>query len=81
MNDKFFPELARRLKREGISTGPVEKGCLPVLADGRAAERIEGSVDDLDQRVDLSNQRELEAADSGAGMTEGYDTQGGMCFE
>lgn len=37
MNDKFFSELARRLKREGIATGPVEKGCLPVLADGRAA--------------------------------------------
>ena len=37
MNDKFFPELARRLKREGIATDPVEKGCLPVLADGRAA--------------------------------------------
>ncbi len=37
MNDKFFPELARRLKREGIATSPVEKGCLPVLADGRAA--------------------------------------------
>ena len=37
MNNKFFPELARRLKREGISTGPVEKGCLPVLADGQAA--------------------------------------------
>ena len=37
MNDKFFPELARRLKREGIATGPVEKGCLPVLVDGRAA--------------------------------------------
>ncbi len=37
MNDKFFPELARRLKREGVSTGPVEKKCLPVLADGRAA--------------------------------------------
>ncbi len=37
MNDKFFPELVRRLKREGISTGPVEKGCLTVLADGRAA--------------------------------------------
>ena len=35
MNDKFFPELARRLKREGIATDPVEKGCLPVLADGR----------------------------------------------
>ena len=37
MNDKFFSELARRLKREGIATGPVEKGCLPMLADGRAA--------------------------------------------
>lgn len=37
MNNQFFPELARRLKREGISTGPVEKGCLPVLADGQAA--------------------------------------------
>ena len=37
MNEKFFPELARRLKREGIATSPVEKGCLPVLADGRAA--------------------------------------------
>ena len=37
MNDKFFPELARRLKREGIDTGPVEKERLPVLADGRAA--------------------------------------------
>ena len=37
MNDQFFPELARRLKREGISTGPVEKDCLLVLADGQAA--------------------------------------------
>ena len=35
MNDKFFPELARRLKREGISTGPVEKERLPVLLDGQ----------------------------------------------
>ena len=35
MNDKFFPELARRLKREGISTGPVEMERLPVLLDGQ----------------------------------------------
>ena len=35
MNDKFFPELARRLKREGISTGPVEQERLPVLLDGQ----------------------------------------------
>ncbi len=34
---QIFSELARRLKREGIATGPVEKGCLPVLAYGRAA--------------------------------------------
>ena len=37
MNDKFFPELSRRLKREGISTGPVEKASLPVLVKGRQA--------------------------------------------
>ena len=35
MNDKFFPELARRLKREGIATGQTEKGHLPVLLEGR----------------------------------------------
>ena len=37
MNDKFFPELARRLKREGIATSPVEKACLPVVAGGQEA--------------------------------------------
>ncbi len=35
MNDKFFPELARRLKREDIDTGPVEKERLPVLLGGQ----------------------------------------------
>ena len=35
MNDKFFPELARRLKREGIATAPVEKDRLSVLLEGR----------------------------------------------
>ena len=38
----------------------------------QAAEQIEGSVEDLDERVSISNQRELEAAeqqaDSGPGM-------------
>lgn len=37
MNDQFFPELSRRLKWEGISVGPVDKGHLPVLADGQTA--------------------------------------------
>lgn len=35
MNDKFFPELARRLKREGIVIGEMTDGRLPVLLDGR----------------------------------------------
>ena len=35
MNDKFFPELARRLKREGIATGEMTDSRLPVLLDGR----------------------------------------------
>ena len=35
MNEKFFPELTRRLRAEGVATGPVEKGCLPVLLDGQ----------------------------------------------
>ena len=33
----------------------------------RAAEQIEGSVDDLDHHVSLSNQRELEVAEQKAG--------------
>ena len=37
MNDKFFPELSRRLKREGIATQPVEKVCLPVVVEGQEA--------------------------------------------
>ena len=37
MNDKFFPELTRRLEREGIATLAVEKACLPVLAGGKEA--------------------------------------------
>lgn len=37
MNDKFFPELSRRLKREGIATLPAEKACLPVVVEGQEA--------------------------------------------
>ena len=46
MNDKFFPELARRLKQEGIATAPVNKACLPVLVDGQEAMWVErrGSI-------------------------------------
>lgn len=37
MNEKFFPELSRRLKRENIAIGEVEDQRLPVLLDGQAA--------------------------------------------
>ena len=41
MNEKFFPELARRLRYEGIATGPAEKDRLPVLLNGQEMIRIE----------------------------------------
>lgn len=40
MNEKFFPELSRRLKREGIAIGGVENERLPVLLNGQAAMSI-----------------------------------------
>ena len=46
MNERFFPELARRLKQEGIATASVDKAILPVLVDGQEAMWIEprGSI-------------------------------------
>ena len=41
MNEKFFPELARRLRQEGIDTGPAEKDRLPVLLDGQEIMWVE----------------------------------------
>lgn len=35
MDNKFFGELSRRLKREGITTLPVEQERMPVLLDGQ----------------------------------------------
>ena len=35
MNKKFFPELARRLRQEGVATGPAEENQLPVLLNGQ----------------------------------------------
>ena len=35
MNEKFFPELARRLRQEGVATGPAEENQLPVLLNGQ----------------------------------------------
>ena len=37
MNDRFFPELTRRLRQEDITTGQAENDRLPVLLDGQAA--------------------------------------------
>ena len=41
MNKKFFPELARRLRQEGVATGPVEKDRLPVLLNGQEVMWVE----------------------------------------
>ena len=41
MNEKFFPELARRLRQEGVDTGPAEKDRLPVLLDGQEIMWVE----------------------------------------
>lgn len=35
MNGKSIPELARRLKREGIAAGKITGSRLPELPDGR----------------------------------------------
>lgn len=37
MNERFFPELARRLRQEGIDTCPVTGNRLPVLVNGQEA--------------------------------------------
>ena len=41
MNTKFFPELARRLRAEGVTTGPAEEKRLPVLLDGQEVMWVE----------------------------------------
>ena len=41
MNTRFFPELARRLRQEGIATGPAEEKRLPVLLNGQEVMRVE----------------------------------------
>ena len=46
MNEKFFSELSRRLKREDIAIGEMEHERLPVLLNGQAAMWItsEGTI-------------------------------------
>ena len=41
MNKKFFPELARRLRQEGVATGPAEENRLPVLLNGQEMMWVE----------------------------------------
>ena len=46
MSEKYFPELARRLRQQNIETGQPTRSSLPVLVDGREAMWIEttGSI-------------------------------------
>lgn len=66
--DEQLTELYRCVCEALEDERPMTKERREILE--RAAEQIEGSVDDLDHHVSLSNQRELEAAeqqaDSGA---------------
>ena len=62
--DEQLVELYRCACETLESGYPLTKERREVLE--QAAEQIEGSVDDLDHRVSLSNQRELEAADQQA---------------
>ena len=68
--DEQLTELYRCVCEALEDEHPMTKERREILE--RAAEQIEGSVDDLDERVSQSNQRELEAAeqepDSGPGM-------------
>ena len=41
MSEKYFPELARRLRQQNIETGQPTRASLPVLVDGREAMWIE----------------------------------------
>ena len=41
MNTKFFPELARRLRAEGVTTGPAEEKRLPVLLESQEVMWVE----------------------------------------
>ena len=41
MNEQFFPELARRLRQQGVTTGPAENNRLPVLLDSQEVMWVE----------------------------------------
>lgn len=58
--DQQLVELYRCVCETLESGYPLTKERREVLE--QAAEQVEGSVDDLDERVNLSNQREQEAA-------------------
>ena len=68
--DEQLTELYRCIHETLDSGYPITREREKILT--AAADRIKHSVDDLEERVNLSNQRELEAAeqelDSGPGM-------------
>ncbi len=41
MNEKFFPELTRRLRQAGIATGEMDEDHLPVLLDGQMVMSVD----------------------------------------
>lgn len=69
MDNKFFGELSRRLKREGITTLPVEQDRMPVLLDGQEVMAVApgGTVFLMPETAD--SQPVMDAYDIVAGVT------------
>ena len=69
MNNRFFPELARRLKREGITTLPVEQDRMPVLLDGQEVMSVAPGGTIFLQAETADSQPVVDAYDIVAGVT------------
>lgn len=69
MDNKFFSELSRRLKRAGIATGPVEKGRLPVLLEGQEVMAVALGGTIFLKAATADNRQVLDAYDTVAGIS------------
>ena len=80
LDDEQLTEVYRCIAETLDSGYPITREREKTLAT--TMEQISASVDNLDERVSLSNQRELEAMEQhGPEMPEDIHNQGGMRFE
>lgn len=69
MDNKFYGELYRRLKREGITTLPVEQDRMPVLLDGQEVMSVAPGGTIFLQAETADSQPVVDAYDIVAGVT------------